>query len=163
MGRKRKPQYSSASSHSPDAAPVRCKRASCPFIASTDPKLSSTGGYCCSRCADDDGHGTECTNVVYVPRGSSAQSPTKRCAREGCHYKAHPTQGHGYCCDHCRKGKGHGYFCAREACESAKPSASSGAPGRAAKAVRKESSTTAKPSPRGSSRFCATSAKSCRI
>ena len=150
MGRKRNPQYSSTSSHSPDAAPVRCKRASCPFIARTDPKLPSTGGYCCSRCADDDGHDTKCTNMVYVPRGSSVQSPTRRCAREGCHYKAHPTQGHGYCCNQCRKGKGHGDLCTREACESAEPSASSGAPGRAAKAVREESPTTAKPNPRGS-------------
>jgi hypothetical protein len=38
---------------------------------------------------------------------------SKKCARPGCNFCEHTTQGHGFCCNKCKNGEGHGPACER--------------------------------------------------
>eukprot|EP00239_Pterosperma_sp_CCMP1384_P000811 CAMPEP_0197852082 /NCGR_PEP_ID=MMETSP1438-20131217/19601_1 /TAXON_ID=1461541 /ORGANISM="Pterosperma sp., Strain CCMP1384" /LENGTH=83 /DNA_ID=CAMNT_0043465941 /DNA_START=131 /DNA_END=382 /DNA_ORIENTATION=+ len=53
---------------------------------------------------------------VHAPPKKKLQQSNllPRCSRTGCNYAKHKSQGHGFCCNACKDGRGHGILCARQ-------------------------------------------------
>ena len=54
---------------------------------------------------------------------SPASPASQKCLREGCSYKQHTSQGHGFCCNLCKMQGDHGPLCERQHHGGAKPAA----------------------------------------
>ena len=52
--------------------------------------------------------------VKPEPEPAPPADPRPKCARADCFFLRHETQGHGYCCNACKGGSGHGGACGRE-------------------------------------------------